>query len=452
MKNIYVKDIKALDKKAVIYGDENLTLNKFVKDTREIKKGDVYIGFKGVNVDGNLLYEDAFKKGASVAILEKDSFSSAPIIPKDKTVVLVESSKQALIELATLKREKNIDIPLIAVTGSVGKTSTRDIIESVLKRKYKVLKNEKNYNNDIGVPLTLLSLKDEDIIVLEMGMNHLNEIDLLSKIAKPDYSVITNIGTAHIGNLGSRENILKAKLEVINHQQKDAILFINNDNDMLNKYSDEIKKKTKLVTVGTTKSDITAKNVHISDNYLEFVINDFTFKIKVLSTPFVINSLFAYALAKEFDISDELIYDGLLNFTLTNSRLETLTNKKGVVIINDTYNSSLDSLSNAAEILKNTDAKRKFFVIGDILEVDNFEETVHRSIANLLDNSFNIILYGKSINYTKEELDKRKINSLVFDKEDELVKYLDATLKKGDVILLKASNGMKLINVVNKLM
>ena len=205
MKEILVKDIIRECNASLIIGNENLKIENFSKDTREINENDCYIGIKGETFDGNLFYEDAFKKGSSACILEKESVKDIDFRNyNDKTIILVDNSIKALQELAAYKRSL-YDIPVIAVTGSVGKTSTKEIISSVLSTKYNVLKTEGNYNNHIGLPLTILKLKEHNAMVLEMGMNHLNEITLLSKIAKPTIAVITNIGTAHIGNLGSRE-------------------------------------------------------------------------------------------------------------------------------------------------------------------------------------------------------------------------------------------------------
>ena len=192
-------------------GDKDIICSSFSKDTRTINKGEVYIGIKGENFDGNTLYEDAFNKGAICSILEESSFDFKENI--NKPIILVDNSIDALKKLGEYCRN-NSDATFIAVTGSVGKTSTRDMIYSVVSKKYKSLKTLGNYNNNIGLPLTLTRLTDEKCAVIEMGMNNLGEIDYLSKITKPNIAVITNVTTAHIGNLGSRDNILKAKLEI----------------------------------------------------------------------------------------------------------------------------------------------------------------------------------------------------------------------------------------------
>ena len=206
MKQIYIKDIIKICKAELLCGTEAETLTDVTRDTREIKQGDTYIGFKGEHNDGNLLYIDALKKGAKICILQKSSVINEINVEeikekyKNASIILVEDTTKALQEIASFKREM-YDIPVVGVTGSVGKTSTKDIIASVMAKKFNVLKTLGNYNNQIGLPLTVLRLKDENVMVVEMGMNMPNEISTLSKIAKPTIAVITNVGTAHIGNL-----------------------------------------------------------------------------------------------------------------------------------------------------------------------------------------------------------------------------------------------------------
>ena len=235
MKQIYIKDIIKICNAELLCGTEAETLTDVTRDTREIKQGDTYIGFKGEHNDGNLLYGDALEKGAKICILQKSSIIRENALDKiEKTknrikqeieekyknasIILVEDTTKALQEIASFKRDM-YDIPAIGVTGSVGKTSTKDIIASVMSKKFNVLKTLGNYNNQIGLPLTALRLKDENAMVVEMGMNMPNEISTLSKIAKPTVAVITNVGTAHIGNLGSRNIRWASKRWSISNKQ-----------------------------------------------------------------------------------------------------------------------------------------------------------------------------------------------------------------------------------------
>lgn len=200
-KKITIKNIIEITNGKLICGNENLICENFSKDTRDLKPGEIYVGIQGENFNGSTLYEQALEKGAIACLLQNVEIEEK-VIKKypNATIVLVENTVEALQKIAAYKRNL-YHIPVVAITGSVGKTSTKDMVASVLSKKYKVLKTQGNYNNEIGMPLTILKLKDEEAMVLEMGMNSFGEISLLTKIAKPDVAVITNVGTAHIGML-----------------------------------------------------------------------------------------------------------------------------------------------------------------------------------------------------------------------------------------------------------
>ena len=448
-----IKDIlKVIDGK-LLYGDLDKELENFSKDTRTINQGDVYIGIKGETFDGNTFYKNAFENGADVAIVDNKELNYE--IYEGKSIILVNDSVEALGKLAHYKRMQ-YNIPVIAVTGSVGKTSTRDIIYSVLSKKFNILKTDGNYNNNIGLPLTILRLKDHNMMVLEMGMDKFGEIEYLSNIASPTHAVITNVGTAHIGNLGSRENIMKAKLEIISGMNKDGKLYLNNDNDLLNEHLNEIKEKINVITIGIdNNSDYMATDIILDAFESSFKIDNKDFKINVGGKAFVYNSLMGYSLGKEFNLTDEEIYDALVNIKLTENRLEKLIGKKNETIINDTYNASYDSIKNAVELLSKANYKRKILVLGDVLELGEYDKEMHEKIANeILKYSFDkIILVGNSVKYIKDVLEKNKYNAdiYMFQKENETYELLDNMLEKNDIILLKASHGINLINVVNHL-
>ena len=448
-----VKDIINVCSGKLLFGDLEEEVNNFSKDTRTINKNDVYVGIKGDNFDGNEFYLDAFDKGANVCILDNDKIDYKNI--DGKTIILVDNSIKAIQKLAIYKRSL-YDIPVIAVTGSVGKTSTRNIIYTVLSQKYNVLKTEGNYNNDIGVPLTILGLNNQNLMIIEMGMNHLGEIKLLSEIAKPTHAVITNVGTAHIGNLGSRENILKAKLEIIEGLCKDGKLYINNDNDMLHSHLDEIKEKVDVVTIGIDNtSDYMATNIKEDAFESNFKINDFDYKINVGGRAFIYNSLMAYALGKEFNLTNEEIKKGINNVKLEKNRLEKIIGTRGETIINDTYNASFDSIKNAIDLLSKSNSKRKILLLGDILELGEYSEDIHRNIGKeILNHKFDeIILVGNDVKYIKEELINNSYNANIYlyKKESETYELLDNLLNKDDIILLKGSHGINLVNIVRHL-
>ena len=238
MREINVRDIIKVTNGKLVLGEENAECINFSKDTRTIQNGDIYIGIKGEKFDGNMFWKEALENGAKGVIIQDVEISQEEKNTyHDKIIIVVKDTIEALKEIAKFKRSL-YNIPVVAVTGSVGKTSTKDIIASVVSQKYKTLKTEGNNNNNIGLPLTILKLRDHEAAVIEMGMNHLREIAYLTDIAKPTLSVITNVGTSHIGYLGSRENILKAKLEILEGMETPEII-INNDNDLLHKCYEE---------------------------------------------------------------------------------------------------------------------------------------------------------------------------------------------------------------------
>lgn len=459
MHKIYVEDIIKECNGELVIGDLKKECINFSKDTRVIKENDVYIGIKGENFDGNKFYDKAFDNGASVCIL--DNIEDIDINKyKDKTIIKVEDSIIALGKIAAYKRSL-YDIPVIAVTGSVGKTSTKDMIASVLETKYNVLKTKGNLNNNIGMPLTILELKDHDCMVVEMGMNHLNEISYLTKIAKPTIAVITNIGTAHIGNLSSRENILKAKLEILEGLDKDGVLFINNDNDLLHKEYNNLKNEYKVKTIGidnisdymayNIKEDITGSMFTIKDDNIEENI-----QVNVATRPFIYNSLMGYAIGKELNIEKDLIKKGISNLKLTDHRLEKKVNQNGVTIIDDTYNASYDSMKSSIELLGKSN-NRKIAILGDMLELGEYSEEIHRKVGeDVVNNNIDILItVGEFSKYIKDEAIKNgfnKENIYSFEKQEDTYNLLKTILKNEDLVLIKGSHGINLENVVEEIM
>lgn len=448
-----VKDIINICNAKLLQGDINLEIINFCNDTRVLKENDCYVAIKGEVFDGNIFYEEAINKGANICILETK--------PKDIekynniTFLLVEDSVKCLQDLARYKIS-NFNGKVIAITGSVGKTSTKDMVYSVVNTKYKTLRNIGNLNNHLGLPMTILSHKDEEVMVLEMGMNQFGEISLLTNIAKPDIAIITNIGTAHIGNLGSRENILKAKLEILEGLKENGKLIINNDNDLLHKYYEE-NKKDFIISCGIdNESNYLATNIEYSEIGSKFNILDKEIKVNVPSNVFIYNALIAYAVGIELNIPFEKIKEGIENFSLTKNRMSINTNKKGTVIIDDTYNASFDSIKAALNTLGSRKEKRKIAVLGDILELGKFSESIHRSLAKeVIDNNVDIlVLVGNDIKYLFEEITnlEYKGDIYMYQKSEDTFELLDEILEKDDVVLLKASNSINLTKVVNYLM
>jgi len=314
MSEIKVKDVLSICNAELLLGNEEDEIKNFKKDTREINIGDTYVGLQGEKLNGSDFYEEALKKGAKAVIIQNIEIEKRILGEyKDRIIIKVSDTLEMLQKIAKYKRQM-YNIPLIGVTGSVGKTSTKDILASVMSKKYNTLKTIGNYNNHIGLPLTILGLKDHTAAVIEMGMNHLGEISKLTNIAKPTMSVITNVGTAHIGELGSRENILKAKLEILEGMEEDAPIVINNDNDMLHKWYLENKDKKHIITYGIdNKSDVMAEDIFTDERGSKFTVKikskPYEVEINVGGKHFIQNSLCAICVGLENNIPMEKIIE-----------------------------------------------------------------------------------------------------------------------------------------------
>lgn len=463
-----VKDILKATNGKLLVGSEELICENFSKDTRTIQKGDIYIGIRGEKFDGSQFWKQALDNGAEAVIIqnveitsdEKEKYSN-------KTIIEVEDTLNALYEIARYKRSL-YDIPVIAVTGSVGKTSTKDVIASVVSTKYKTLKTEGNNNNNIGLPLTILKLKDHEAMVVEMGMNHFGEISLLTRIAQPTLAVITNIGTSHIGNLGSRENILKAKLEILEGMKIPKVI-INNDNDLLHKWYEENKNKIEIHTFGIkNESELMAQNMKLQEESSKFTAvstsliknenikksKSLEVKIPVGGEHFIYNALCATEIGHILGIADEKIQDGIANFELTKKRMDIKKLANGSIIINDAYNASYESMKVSLEFLERHTGTRKIAVLGDMFELGEYSEELHRKVGKeVAQNGIDILICaGENSKYIIEEAKKNKnVQTYFMNNNEQIVEKLTQELRNGDVVLVKASNGMKFFEICQKL-
>lgn len=459
--NLKIKDILKCTNGKLIIGDTEKECKNYSKDTRTIKKGDTYIGIKGEKFDGSLFWKNALNNGAETVIINNIKLDEIEEYKKqNKNIIQVEDTIKAIGEMASYKmkiQKEKYNLKVVGVTGSVGKTSTKDIIANILSKKYKVLKTEGNNNNHIGLPLTILRLQDEEIAVIEMGMNHLGEISYLTKIAKPDIAVITNIGTSHIGNLGSRENILKAKLEILEGMKIPKII-INNDNDLLHNWYQENKGKFEIHTFGLeNESEIEAKDIKMEEESSDFTAIADLEKIKIHvpvgGTHFVYNALCAMTVGKVLGITYEQIKQGIASFELTQKRMDMKKLDNGALIINDAYNASFESMKVSLEFLSKHTGKRKIAVLGDMFELGEYTEELHRKVGEeVVKNKIDILICaGENSKYIIDEVKKHSnIKTYFMNNNEEIVEKLNQELKKGDVVLVKASNGMKFFEICQK--
>lgn len=460
MKNLTIKEIIKETKGELIQGNPEFICKNFSKDTRTIQKGDTYIAIKGEKFDGNLFWKQALEKGAECVIvsdisLEEKDLQAFP----DTTILKVKDTLQALYQIARLKRDF-YQIPVIAITGSVGKTSTKDIVASVVSQKYKTLKTIGNNNNNIGLPFTILRLQDEEAMVLEMGMNHLGEISLLSNIAKPNICIITNIGTSHIGNLGSRENILKAKLEILEGADNPTII-INQDNDLLHKWQEENRTKKSIMTYGIHESsDVQAERITLKEDSSEFTCHidkqNVTIRVPVGGEHFVLNSLCAISVGKLLEIETNQIKKGIEEFELTKKRMDIIELNNGIKIINDAYNASLESMQASLQYLAKWKNTRKIAVLGDMLELGEYAQNLHEQVGKeAYQNKMDILICcGENAQYIvkgAKEAGMLEENIYYLKNIKEIENKITECAKAGDVILLKASNGMRFFDIVENL-
>jgi len=466
-----VKEIKVLDivrecNGTLICGDENIICSNFSKDTRTISDGDTYLGIKGESFNGSLMYKEAFEKGANVCIVDDVEIKEYDIIKyKDKKAIIkVENTVKALQDLAAYKRSL-YDIPVIGITGSVGKTSTKDIIASVAGTKYKVLKTEGNLNNEIGMPMTILRLKDHEAMVLEMGTDKFGDLSLLTKIARPNICVFTIVGTSHIANFGSRENILKGKLEMLEGISGNKIVIMNKDNDMLSKWlldnKDEyINRGYKVDTYGIDNtSDYMAKNISLEEfgsNY-DITLEDDTYKVNIPvgGLHFVYNSLAAIAIAKHLNIPLKEAIEGIKEFKLTKMRMDIEKLPNNLLVINDTYNASYDSMKSGLEYLSKLNNNNKVAILGDMLELGEYSEELHRKVGNcVVDNKIDLLItIGENSKYIADEAIKKGMNSknvIILNTTKGACDYILNNIKlENTAMLVKASRGMKLEEIVD---
>lgn len=462
MKNLKIKEIIEVTNGKLIKGDIEAELTNFCKDTRIIKQGETYIGIKGENFDGNTLWKDAINKGATTVIIQGIDFNNDDLQKiENVNIIEVDDTIKALSNIATYKRSlygKNF--PVVGITGSVGKTSTKDIVANVISQKYETLKTQGNKNNNIGLPFTIFNLETHEVAVIEMGMDHFGEISSLTKIAKPTISVITNIGTSHIGNLGSMENILKAKLEILEGMDK-KVLVINNDNELLHNWNLK-NEDVEVHTFGIENlSEVMAEDIILNENNSEFICNlngkKFKIKVPVGGIHFVYNALCATTVGNILGLSIENIIRGIETFQLTKKRMEITELENGVKIINDSYNANFESMQASLKYLSELKSNRKVAVLGDMFGLGGFSKELHKKVGEeVAKNNIDILVccgnYSKYIIETAKEYGFKEDSIYYFKTKEEIEECIRKIWRDGDTILFKASNAMKFFEIVETIL
>lgn len=434
---------------------ENITIKGAVLDSRLVEEGYLFFATKGERVDGHSFILQVAEKKAACVICEK--------APENVEIpyILVEDSFAALKQVAAYYRE-NLTIPVIGITGSVGKTSTKEMIAAVLGVRYNVLKTEGNFNNEVGLPLTILRIRDEHkVAVVEMGINHFGEMHRLSEIAKPDICVITNIGQCHLEFLGSREGILKAKSEIFDFMNPEGYVCINGDDDMLCTIKEVHGHKP--VTYGMTmKNDVYVTDVKsngILGSEASIYLNDETFDVEIPlpGEHMVMNALAATCVGDLLGLKPEEIAKGIAAVKAVGGRSNIIA-LEDKTILDDCYNANPVSMKAAIDLL-NLANTRKVAILGDMFELGEGQEEMHSEIGRYaVEQGIEVLVCVGELSrnmfnaatLTRTAM-KKDIQIYYMQDTQEVIDKIDIILEKGDSILVKASHGMGFAEVVEAL-
>ncbi len=398
-------------------------------DTRKIVNGSIFFALKGENFNGNIFAEKAIADGCAFAIINEKQFAI-----NDK-FILVEDVLQCLQELAKYHREQ-LRIPVIAITGTNGKTTSKELISAVLSKELNVAATKGNLNNHIGVPLTLLSIKQEDeIAIIEMGANHEGEIAFLCDIAQPNFGVITNIGKAHLEGFGSFEGAIKAKSELYNYIQKNVgKLFVNSEAELLLELANNIRK----ITYG--KSGDYIGSISESMPFISVAFQDEEIKSKLIGDYQFYNIMLAICIGKHFGVSIINIKTAIENYTPTNNRSQIIKTKNNTLIL-DAYNANPSSMSAMLYSFSKQNYQNKLCILGDMLEMGKSSLEEHQAIINLAEElKLECIFIGKEFS---------NVNTTSYNRIDDFAEFLNENPINNKTILLKGSRGIALEKLVD---
>lgn len=445
MQPFYIKDVLTATGGELVCGDENNIIKDISTDSRTLASHTLFIPIKGERFDGH-----DFTHISDMYISQKPE-----VVVEGKTIIRVDDTVKAFGQIAKLYKQK-YNVPTISVVGSVGKTTTRDFVASVLSRKYVTLKTDKNFNNNIGVPIMVFRLEQEhEAAVLELGMSSRGEISYLADIVRPDTVVMTNIGMSHIENLGSQENIFKAKMEALEYFTHDHTVIANADDEFLKTVKDNDKYKTLFYAIHSPGADVTAVNV--KDNGLEGTEFDIQYlgelhhvRLSVAGAHNVYNALAAFCAGIVHGVSAEDCVIGLENAQFTAMRME-IVEKFGIKIINDCYNAAPSSAKAALEVLSGEKTTRRVAVLGDMLEMGAFAKDAHMDLGRFASQKADVLVcVGAGAAHIAEGADEMK-HIYTFKSTEEAAEVIKTIVIPGDTVLLKASRGMHFEKLFDKI-
>lgn len=438
--------------------DENTRIADVITDSRKECEGALFVALKGDNFDGHNFAAQVAAKGAVCCAVnrEYENPQGLPLLRTDDTLAALEAIAAAY--------RRCFDLPTVAVTGSVGKTSTKEMIASVLSQHYKTLKTEGNFNNEIGVPLTLFRIEESDeVAVVEAGMSGFGEISRLTRIILPETAVITNIGYSHIEKLGSRENILKAKLEILEGLSGDGTVILNGDDPMLRDLEGKLPYETLYYGIESEGCDIKATDIKTFSDATEFNARigsvSRPIRINVAGVHHVYNALAAILIGIKYNIPMDKIAAGIAAFVPSGMR-QRIERSESLTIIRDCYNASPTSMRSGLEVLKVTtpnvtgEPSRRVAVLGDMLELGGYAEQAHREVGQMCCDFGTdcLIAVGSNARFVAEGAIEKGFSSseiYVFPNNDSLKEHIGGILKPNDVVLLKGSRGMRLEEIAD---
>ena len=435
--------------------DPSITVARVDTDSRNIHPGSLFIPLAGERFDGHAFIQAALEGGAAGCLTARERPSYLP----GKFYIKVGNTQRALRDLARWYKSR-FSIPFVGITGSVGKTTTKDMVAAVLGEHYKVLKTEGNFNNEVGLPLTLLRLDHtHEIGVLEMGMNHFGEIDYLSAIVEPDVVMITNIGDSHIEHLGSRENIFKAKCEIFNHMKKDGLAILNGDDLLLTTLRAHPPCRTvwcgrgvgfEYRAVGVSGDGESLIRCKVITPHMSCDV-----EIPALGSHMIYPALMAAAAGEAFGLTQEEIVRGILHFAPTKMRMNILRRGDGITILNDAYNANPQSMRAAAAVLGDARDRRRVAVVGDMKELGTNSVLFHQAVGGYFAQAGTdrLIAIGDLARHIAEGakaagLEQASYYPSLEQAQDALLRELRA----GVTILVKASRSMAFEKIVDFLL
>lgn len=486
MELLSIGEIVKATRGKLLCGNDKLQIHAVSTNSKEVEEGTLFVPIVGERVDAHTFIPSVIEASATAIIISKQIDLSN--VKENQAIIQVEDTKEALQDLAAYYRDK-FDIPVIGITGSVGKTTTKEMISAALETKYRVLKTAGNMNSQVGLPLTIFRIDHtHEVAVIEMGISEAGEMQRLARVAKPTHAVITNIGVSHIGQLGSRENIRKEKMNIANEFSEGSCLFVNGTDDMLMHilpFSENLKlsdnEKTQkydiidisdttakslcradVVTFGCNKdcmyyaTDITVNNGHtkfyLQNSVEEVKCDDNQIELQVLGEHNIYNALVAIAIANKLGIETSIAKQGVKEYLPLAMRGE-IVKSNGLIVIDDTYNASPDSMRGGINVLLELEnISRRFAVLADVLELGEYSYSCHYGVGEYIatKNIDEVVTIGNEAKAIVKAIEDAGVDIVThsFDSNQEAIDYLKEKLKSGDAVLVKGSRGMHTDEIV----